>query len=72
MTSITLLRDALSQLEDHLYVAGTALIRAEQDAPSADVVRTLQAFGWRYKPLVTFLREHGEVVQELYGNAPEA
>jgi len=42
MSSITRLRDALSQLEDHLYVAGTALIRAEQDAPSADIERMLQ------------------------------
>ena len=72
MTSISRLRDALSQLEDHLYVAGTALIQAEKDSEGADVVRVLSAFGWRYKAQVAFLREYGEVVQELEGQAPEA
>lgn len=72
MKSITRLQDALSQLEDYLYVAGTALIKAEEDSEAADVTRLLQAFGWRYKAQITFLREHGEVVRELYGSAPEA
>jgi len=72
MTSITRLRDALSQLEDHLYLAGTALIKAEQDSEAADVTRLLHAFGWRYKAMVTFLRSYGELERELYGNAPEA
>jgi len=72
MSSITRLQDALSQLEDHLFRAGTALIKAEQDSEAADVTRLLQAFGWRYKAMVTFLREFGESERELYGNAPEA
>jgi len=72
MSSLTRLQDALLQLEDHLCKAGTALITAEQDTAPADVVRMLHAFGWRYKQQVAFLREHGEVVRELYGNAPEA
>jgi len=67
MSSITRLQDALSQLEDHLFRAGTALIRAEQDSEAADVTRMLHAFGWRYKAQITFLRDYGEVVQELDG-----
>jgi len=72
MTSISRLRDALSQLEDHLYLTGTALIQAEKDSEAADVVRVLSAFGWRYKAMVTFLRSYGELERELYGNASEA
>lgn len=68
MSSITRLQDALLQLEDHLCKAGTALIRAEQDSEAADIERMLRAFGWRYKPQVTFLRDYGEAVQEL-GNS---
>ena len=67
MSSITRLQDALSQLEDHLFRAGTALIRAEQDSEAADVTRMLHAFGGRYKAQITFLRDYGEVVQELDG-----
>jgi len=72
MSSISRLQDALLQLEHHLYVAGSALIKAEQDSERADVLRMLHAFGWRYKSQVTFLREAGAVMEELDGNAPEA
>jgi len=72
MNSISHLQHALSQLEDHLFRAGAALIKAEQDSEAADVTRMLHAFGWRYKQQVAFLREHGELERELYGNAPKA
>jgi len=69
MSSIVLLKDALLQLEDHLCRAGSALVRAEQDTPPADVLRMLRAFGWRYKAQVEFLRDYGEAVQELGSDA---
>jgi len=72
MTSITRLQDALSQLEDHLFRAGAALIKAEQDSEAEDVTRMLHAFGWRYKQQKAFLRDYGEALQELGSNAPEA
>jgi len=72
MSSLTSLQAALLQLEDHLFRAGAALIKAEQDSEAADVTRMLHAFGWRYKQQVAFLREHGELERELYGNAPKA
>jgi len=67
VSSLTSLQAALLQLEDHLIRAGTALVRAEQDSEAADITRMLTAFGWRYKPLVTFLRDYGDAVQELDG-----
>jgi len=72
MSSITRLQDALLQLEDHLCKAGTALVWAVQDSEAADVTRMLNAFGWRYKAQVAFLRDYGEAVQELGSDAPEA
>jgi len=72
MSSLTSLQAALLQLEDHLFRAGAALIRAEQDSEAADVTRMLHAFGGRYKAQITFLRDFGETVQELGSNAPEA
>jgi len=72
MSSLTSLQAALLQLEDHLCRAGTALVQAERDTAPADVTRMLHAFGWRYKAQVSFLREYGEVVQELGSNAPKA
>jgi len=71
MSSLTRLQGALLQLEDHLCRAGSALVRAEQDAP-ADIERMLNAFGWRYKAQKTFLRDYGTAVQELGNNVPEA
>jgi len=55
------LRQELLNLERHLAVAGLALLEAEEVETADDVKILLAAFGYRYKSMREFLRDHGEV-----------
>jgi len=57
------LRQELLNLEGHLAVAGLALLEAEESAPPEEVRLVLGAFGYQYKSLQDFLRDHGEVLR---------
>lgn len=61
MRPLDRLRQELLNLERHLAVAGLALLDAEEVETADDVKMLLAAFGYRYKSMREFLREHGEV-----------
>ena len=63
MKPLDCLRRELLNLERHLAVAGLALLEAEESAPPGEVKLLLGAFGYRYKSLRDFLRDHGEVLR---------
>ena len=61
MKPLDRLRQELLNLERHLAVAGLALLDAEEVETADDVKMLLAAFGYRYKSMREFLRDHGEV-----------
>lgn len=61
MKPLDRLRQELLNLERHLAVAGLALLEAEEVETADDVKMLLAAFGYRYKSMREFLRDHGEV-----------
>jgi len=63
MKPLDRLRDELLNLERYLARAGFALLEAEDKEQPEDVKLVLCAFGYRYKSLRDFLREHGEVLR---------
>lgn len=72
MKPLDRLRQELLNLERHLAVAGLALLDAEEVETADDVKMLLAAFGYRYKSMRDFLRDHGETARSLRQRHPFA
>lgn len=67
MKPLDRLRDELLTLEQYLAAAGVALLEAEDKETPEDVKMVLDAFGFRYKLLRQFLKDHGETARAMQG-----